>query len=73
MKHSYESYRAAMLAQDVTPLSKAAWEREQLRARPHHVDFEVTPEMARRGRLPVGKYRNYFGYNQIFLRTERLL
>jgi hypothetical protein len=69
---TYESYRAALIAQDVRPLSQAAWERENQLSKPHTVEFTVTPEMARRGSLAPGKYRNHFGYDQRLLRTEKI-
>ena len=69
---SYESYRAELIAQEVTPLSREAWQREIDRSKPHTVMFEVTPEMARIGQLPVGKYRNHFGVDFQLLRTERM-
>ena len=73
MTQSYESYRAEMAAQLLAPLSREAWDREVALSKPHTVDFTVTQEMAQRGSLAVGVYRNHFGNDQRLIKTERVV
>lgn len=70
MQTSYESYRAECHAQLVTPLTRAAWDRENEMAKPHTVDFTV--KAGTDASLAPGRYRNHFGANHKLIRTERL-
>ena len=72
MYQSYESYRAELIAQEVTPLTREQWQREVDGNKPHTVNFTVTPEMAKRGSLEVGQYRNHLGHNHQLIQTVRI-